>query len=130
MFGFPRSKNVRTNPIGSVRIHPTDKIRLNSGLCTEIRIPSVGIGWDPSVGIRRNLSVGFGRPLLLINSFNKLVPGANFRGRSQPRIDSVDFDTRILSDSNTRDRNVGPQPGFRQDLYEVSSDSNRIRLSD
>jgi hypothetical protein len=28
--------------------------------------------------------VGFDRPLLLISSFNKLVPGANFRGRSKP----------------------------------------------
>ncbi len=91
VFGFSRSKNPTTNPIRSVRIHPTDKIRLNSGLCTEIRIPSVGIRWDPSVGIRQNLSVGFGRPPLLINSFNKLLTGANFRGRSQPRIGSVDF---------------------------------------
>jgi len=58
-------------------------IRSDSGLWTEIRIPSVGIQWDPSVG-----------------------------------------------NSDTRDPNVSPQPGFRQDLYEVSSDSDRIRLSD
>jgi hypothetical protein len=43
------------------------------------------------IGIRRNLSVGFGRPLLLIRSFNKLVPGANFRDRSKPPIGSVEF---------------------------------------
>jgi hypothetical protein len=48
------------------------------------RIPSVGIRWDPSVGIRRKLLVGFDRPLLPISSFNKLVPGANFKGPSKP----------------------------------------------
>jgi hypothetical protein len=64
-------------------------------------IPGQRIRSDPSVGIRRNLSVGFDRPLLLISSFNKLVPVANFRGRSKPPIVSVEF---------------------RQDLYEVSSD--------
>jgi hypothetical protein len=31
------------------------------------------------------------RPLLLISSFNKLVPGATFRGRSKPPIGSVEF---------------------------------------
>ncbi len=46
--------------------------------------PTDIIRWDSRVGIRRNLSVGFDRPLLLISSFNKLVPGANFRGRSKP----------------------------------------------
>jgi len=45
----------------------------------------------PSVGIRRNLSVGFDRPPLLISSFNKLVPGTNFRRRSKPSIGSVKF---------------------------------------
>jgi hypothetical protein len=40
----------------------------------------------PSVGIRRNLEVGFDRPLLRISSFNKSVPGANFRGQSKPPI--------------------------------------------
>ncbi len=43
--------------------------------------PGQRIRRDPSVGIRRNLSVGLDRPLLLISSFNKLVPRANFRGR-------------------------------------------------
>jgi hypothetical protein len=57
----------------SGRIQPADKIRSDSGLWTNIRIPSVGIRWDPSVRIRQNLSVGFHRPLLLISSFNKLV---------------------------------------------------------
>ncbi len=47
----------------SDRIQPSDKIRSNPGLWTDIRIPSVGIRWDPSVEIRRNLSVGFDRPL-------------------------------------------------------------------
>jgi hypothetical protein len=41
--------------------------------------------WDASVGIGRNLSVGFDPLLLLISGFNKLVPGANFRGRSNRR---------------------------------------------
>jgi hypothetical protein len=41
------------------------------------------------VGIRRNLEMGFDRPLLLISSFNKLVPGANFRGRSKPPTGSL-----------------------------------------
>jgi hypothetical protein len=50
--------------------------------------PGQRIRWDPSVGIRRNLWVGFDRPLLLISSFNKLLPGANFRGRSKPPIGS------------------------------------------
>jgi hypothetical protein len=93
----------------SDRIQPADKIRSDSDLWTDIWIASVGIRWDPSVGIRRNLSVDFVRPLKLISSFNKLVLGANFRGRSKPPIGSVEF---------------------RQDLYEVSSDSDRIRLSD
>jgi hypothetical protein len=52
----------------SDRIQPADKIRSNSRLWTDIRIPSVGIRWDPSVRIRRNLSVGFDRPLLLIRT--------------------------------------------------------------
>jgi len=65
----------------SDRIQPADKIRSDSGLWTNIRIPSVGI--------RRNLSVGFDRPLLLISSFNKLVPGVNFKDRSKPPIGSV-----------------------------------------
>jgi hypothetical protein len=43
------------------------------------------------VGIRRNLEVGFDRPRILIRSFNKLVLGANFRGRSKPPIGSVEF---------------------------------------
>ncbi len=67
------------------------RIRSDSGLWTDIRIPSVGTRWDPSVGIRRNLSMGFDRPLLLISSFNKLVTGANFRGRSKPPIGSAEF---------------------------------------
>ncbi len=46
---------------------------------------------DPSVGTRRNLSVGFDRRLLLISSFKKLVLEANFRSRSNPPIDSVGF---------------------------------------
>jgi hypothetical protein len=75
----------------SNRIQPADKIRSDSGLWTDIRIPTVGIRWDPSVGIRRNISVGFDRPLLLISSFNKLVPGANFRGRSKLPIGSIKF---------------------------------------
>ncbi len=57
----PRSKNPTTNPI-----------RFNQ--------PTKSDG----IGIRRNLSVGFDRPLLLISSFNKLVPSANFRDRSKP----------------------------------------------
>jgi hypothetical protein len=48
------------------------------------------------------------RPLLLIIILNKLVPGANFRGRSKPT-------DRILSNSKTRGPNVGPQPGIRSD---------------
>ncbi len=40
---------------------------------------------------RRNLSVGFDWPQLLISSFNKLVPGANFRGRSKSPIGSIEF---------------------------------------
>jgi hypothetical protein len=43
------------------------------------------------------------RPLLLIISFNKLVPGVNFRDWSKPLIGSVEF---------------------QQDLYEVSPDSD------
>jgi hypothetical protein len=39
----------------------------------------------------RILSVGFDRPLLLIGSFNKLLPGANFRGWSKPPIGSIEF---------------------------------------
>jgi len=35
--------------------------------------------------------VGFDRPLLLISSFNKLMPGPNFRGRSKLPIGSVEF---------------------------------------
>jgi hypothetical protein len=58
----------------------------NPGRRIRQRIP-----WDPSVRIRRNLSVGFDRPLLLISSFNKLVPGVNFKGRSKPPIGSVEF---------------------------------------
>jgi len=49
------------------------------------------IRWDTSVGIRRNLSVGFDRALLLISIFHKLVPRANFRGRSKPPTGSVEF---------------------------------------
>ncbi len=79
-----RSKSPTTNPIGSSRIQPADKIGWNSGLRTVIRIPSVGIRWNPSVGIRRNLEAGSDRPLLWISSFNKLVSGANSRGQSKP----------------------------------------------
>jgi hypothetical protein len=49
------------------------------------------IRWDPIVAIRRILSVDFDRPLLLISSFNKLVPVPIFRGRSKPPIGSVEF---------------------------------------
>jgi hypothetical protein len=76
----------------SGRIQPVDKIRWDSGLWTNIRIPSVGIRWEPSIGIRRKLPVGFDRPLLLISSFNKLAPEANFRGRSK----ATDWFRRIL----------------------------------
>jgi hypothetical protein len=86
-----RKTQVKESDNESDRIQPADKIRSDSGLWTDIRIPSVGIRWDPSVGIRRNLSVDFDRPLLLISSFNKLVPGANFRDRSKPPIGSVEF---------------------------------------
>jgi hypothetical protein len=75
----------------SDRIRPADEIRSDSGLWTVIRIPSVEIRWDPSPGIRRNLEVDFDRPLLLINSFNKLVTGTNFRGRSKPPMGSFEF---------------------------------------
>jgi hypothetical protein len=69
------------------------RIRSDSGLWTDILIPSVGIQWDPRFRIRRKLSVGFDRPLLnlLISSFNKLMPGANFRDRSKLPIGSVEF---------------------------------------
>ncbi len=77
------SPQVKESQNESDRIQPADNIRWDSGLWTDIWIPSVGIRWDPSVGIRRNLSVGFDRPLLLISSFNKLVRGPNFRGRSK-----------------------------------------------
>ncbi len=77
--------------IDSGKIQQSRKIRSDSGLCTEIRIPSIGIRLDPSVGMRRNLWVGFERPPLLISSFNKLVPEANFRGRSKPTMGSVEF---------------------------------------
>jgi hypothetical protein len=56
-----------------------------------MRISSVRIRWDPGVGIRRNIAVGFDRPLLRITSYKKLVSGANFRGRSKPPIGSVEF---------------------------------------
>jgi hypothetical protein len=85
------SPEVKESYNESDRIQPADNIRWGFGLWTDIRIPSVGIRCDPNVGIRRNLSVGFDRPLLLINSFNKLVPGANFRDRSKPPIGSVEF---------------------------------------
>ncbi len=52
------------------------RIQRDCGLLTDMRIPSVGI--------RRNLLMGFDRPLLLISSFKKLVPRANFRDRSKP----------------------------------------------
>ncbi len=35
----------------SDRIQPAGKIRSDSGLWTDIQISSVGIGWDPTVGI-------------------------------------------------------------------------------
>jgi hypothetical protein len=53
-------------------------------LWTDIRIPSVGIPWDPSAGFGRSLLVGFDRPLPLISSSNKVVLGANLRDRSKP----------------------------------------------
>jgi len=78
------SPQVKESYKESDRIQSADNIQWDSGLWTNIRIPSVGIRWDPSAAIRWNLSVGFDRPLLLISSFNKLVSGANFRGLSKP----------------------------------------------
>jgi hypothetical protein len=85
IFYVPRWKN----PIGSESIQPADKIRSDYGLRTDLWIISVRIWCDPSFGIRRNLSVGFDRPLLLISSFNKLVPEVNFSDRSKPSIGST-----------------------------------------
>ncbi len=82
-----KSENIRQSVGSQVkesdRIQSADKIRSDSGLWTDIRIPSVEIRW--------NLSVGFDRPLLPISSFNKLVPEANFGGRSKPPIGSLEF---------------------------------------
>jgi hypothetical protein len=78
-----RHAQIKGSDNESDRIQPADKIRSDSGLWTDIRIPSVGI--------RRNLLVGFDQLLLLISSFNELVPGANFRGRSKPSIGSLEF---------------------------------------
>jgi hypothetical protein len=84
MINYNVNSQVKESYNESDRIQPADQNRWDSGLWTDIRIPSVGIRWDPSVGIWRNLLAGLDRPLLLISSFNKLVPGANFRGPSKP----------------------------------------------
>jgi len=47
--------------------------------------------WDPSVGIRRNLSVGFDQPLLLISSFNNLVLELILEAGQHPPIGSIEF---------------------------------------
>ncbi len=89
---IPRSKNPTANPIGS--------LVLESG--------------GPSVGIRRNLLVNFDRPLLPISSFNKLVPGANFRSPSKP----ADRFCRIL----TLGSYWIPTPGIRMSINNPESD--------
>ncbi len=81
---FSSPSQVKESYNESDRIQSTDKIRRDSGLWTDIQISSVGIRWDPSVRIQKNLLVGFDRPLLIIISFNKLVLGANLRDRSKP----------------------------------------------
>ncbi len=88
-----------------VRVHlmvNTVKFQLVNNEIVSFQFPGriirlLGSDRIPSVGIRRNLSVGFDRPLLLINSFNKLVPGANFRGRLKPPIGSVGFRSDWIS---------------------------------
>jgi hypothetical protein len=63
------SPQVKESYNESDRIQSADNIWWVSGLWTDIWITSVGIQWDPSVGIRRNLSVDFHRPLLPIKRF-------------------------------------------------------------
>ncbi len=61
------------------------------------------IRWDPSVGIRLNLSVGFDRLLPLISSFKRLVPRANFRDRSvhNPEFNRIFWPGKIRALSST-----------------------------
>jgi len=61
------------------RFWSTSEIRPEYG---GVQLNSSGVGWSTHTS-----SVAFSslhRPLLLISSFNKLVLGANFRGRSKP----------------------------------------------
>jgi hypothetical protein len=62
--------------------YPGQRIRSDSELRTDIRIPSIGIRWAPSLGIQRNLLVGFDRPLKLALDTNSLKLAITSTNRS------------------------------------------------